>query len=100
MASALPGFIQKQGDYLKVLLLGLLLANVGVGCPNPVFYVLLAYVIGTYICGCGSVHYYWPIQRLVRRKRIPRKLESDTHDIIGRQDSRGGNFKHGKKHNP
>ncbi len=47
MASALPGFIQKKGDYLKVFLLGLLLANVGVGCPNPVFYVLLAYVIGT-----------------------------------------------------
>lgn len=45
--TAMPSFIQKQGDYLKVFLLGLLLANVGVGCPNPVFYVLLAYVIGT-----------------------------------------------------
>lgn len=42
-----PDAIQKQGDYLKVFLLGLLLANVGVGCPNPVFYVLLAYVVGT-----------------------------------------------------
>lgn len=42
-----PDVIQRQGDYLKVFLLGLLLANVGVGCPNPVFYVLLAYVIGT-----------------------------------------------------
>ncbi|MBE0521874.1 MAG: cytochrome C biogenesis protein [Candidatus Methanoperedenaceae archaeon] len=45
--TALPGFIQRQGDYIKVFLLGLLLANVGVGCPNPAFYVLLAYVIGT-----------------------------------------------------
>ncbi len=45
--SALPGFIQKQGDYVKVFLLGLLLANVGIGCPNPAFYVLLTYVIGT-----------------------------------------------------
>lgn len=45
--TALPAFIQRQGDYLKVFLLGLLLANVGVGCPNPAFYVLLAYIIGT-----------------------------------------------------
>ncbi len=45
--TALPTFIQRQGDYLKVFLLGLLLANVGVGCPNPAFYVLLAYIIGT-----------------------------------------------------
>lgn len=47
LSTALPNFIQKRGDYLKVFLLGLLLANVGVGCPNPVFYVLLAYIIGT-----------------------------------------------------
>ena len=45
--TAMPGFIQKQGDYFKVFLLGLLLANIGVGCPNPAFYVLLTYVIGT-----------------------------------------------------
>ena len=45
--TAMPGFIQNQGDYLKVFLLGLLLANIGVGCPNPAFYVLLTYVIGT-----------------------------------------------------
>ena len=36
-----PDFIQKQGDYLKVFLLGLFLGNAGVGCPNPLFYVLL-----------------------------------------------------------
>ena len=43
----LPKFIEKKRDYTKVFLLGLVLANVGVGCPNPVFYVLLSYVIGT-----------------------------------------------------
>ncbi len=43
----LPKFLEKKGDYAKVFLLGLVLANVGVGCPNPAFYVLLAYVIGS-----------------------------------------------------
>ncbi|MBI4154660.1 cytochrome C biogenesis protein [Candidatus Woesearchaeota archaeon] len=46
-AGPLPKFIEKKGDYLKTFFLGLILANVGVGCPNPAFYVLLAYVIGT-----------------------------------------------------
>ena len=32
-----PGFIQRQSDYLKALLLGLFLGNIGVGCPNPLF---------------------------------------------------------------
>lgn len=32
-----PGFIQRQGDFLKPFLLGLFLGNVGVGCPNPLF---------------------------------------------------------------
>src|SRR3989344_5831073 len=32
-----PGFIQKQSDYLKAMLLGLFLGNIGVGCPNPLF---------------------------------------------------------------
>lgn len=43
----LPSFVNKLGSYPKVFTMGLILANVGVGCPNPVFYVLLAYVIGT-----------------------------------------------------
>jgi len=38
---AYPEFIQKQGDYLKAFFLGLFLGNAGVGCPNPLFYVLL-----------------------------------------------------------
>ncbi len=34
-SGAAPAFIQKQNDYLKALLLGLFLGNVGVGCPHP-----------------------------------------------------------------
>ncbi|OGH13837.1 MAG: hypothetical protein A2687_04725 [Candidatus Levybacteria bacterium RIFCSPHIGHO2_01_FULL_38_26] len=34
---AVPGFITKQKDLSKALLLGLFLGNVGVGCPNPLF---------------------------------------------------------------
>lgn len=36
-----PEFITNQGDYLKAFFLGLFLGNAGVGCPNPLFYVLL-----------------------------------------------------------
>jgi len=57
---AYPEFIQKQGDYLKALFLGLFLGNAGVGCPNPLFYVLLGdiAVIGSVANGwwLGFVH--------------------------------------------
>ncbi len=43
----LPKFLEGKEDYTRVFLLGLVLANVGVGCPNPAFYVLLAYVISS-----------------------------------------------------
>ena len=36
-----PKFIEKRKDYTKALFLGLFLGNAGVGCPNPLFYVLL-----------------------------------------------------------
>ncbi|MDP3735209.1 MAG: multicopper oxidase domain-containing protein [bacterium] len=42
-----PDFIQRQKDYVKTFLLGLLLGNAGVGCPNPAFYVLLGYIATT-----------------------------------------------------
>ncbi|MDP3770557.1 MAG: cytochrome c biogenesis CcdA family protein [bacterium] len=42
-----PGFIQRQKDYMKTFLLGLLLGNAGVGCPNPAFYLLLGYIATT-----------------------------------------------------
>ena len=58
--SGTPRFIQGRGDYAKSLLMGLLLGNAGVGCPNPLFYWLLVYVAGTGSAeigaGLGAVH--------------------------------------------
>lgn len=39
--SKIPGFIQRQPDYFKAFFLGLFLGNAGVGCPNPVTYLIL-----------------------------------------------------------
>ena len=36
-----PKFIEKRKDYAQSFLLGMFLGNAGVGCPNPLFYVLL-----------------------------------------------------------
>ena len=36
--------VQKHSQYVKSFLMGLLLGNAGVGCPNPAFYVLLAVI--------------------------------------------------------
>lgn len=44
--SRTPQFIQKRGDYTKSFLMGVLLGNAGVGCPNPMFYWLLIYIAG------------------------------------------------------
>lgn len=43
-SGSVPRVIQEQGDYLKVFLMGLFLGNAGVGCPNPAFYVMMAYL--------------------------------------------------------
>ncbi|MBI2591443.1 MAG: hypothetical protein HYW34_02090 [Candidatus Brennerbacteria bacterium] len=51
---AVPSFIQKQQDYLKALLLGLFLGNVGVGCPHPATPVIL-----TRIAVSEDVFYGW-----------------------------------------
>ncbi|MBI4447764.1 sulfite exporter TauE/SafE family protein [Candidatus Woesearchaeota archaeon] len=45
--AGMPRFIEKQGDYLKVFFLGLLLGNAGVGCPNPITYVVLTFAATT-----------------------------------------------------
>jgi cytochrome c-type biogenesis protein len=45
--SGTPRFIQNRGDYTKSFLMGALLGNAGVGCPNPLFYWLLIYVANT-----------------------------------------------------
>jgi cytochrome c-type biogenesis protein len=42
-----PKWIEERSDYLKVFFLGLFLGNAGVGCPNPITYVLLIYIAGT-----------------------------------------------------
>ena len=36
-----PAFIERRKDYAKAFFLGLFLGNAGVGCPNPLFYLLL-----------------------------------------------------------
>jgi cytochrome c-type biogenesis protein len=43
-SGSFPKFIQDRKDAMKGLLLGLLLGNVGLGCPNPAFYVLLSHI--------------------------------------------------------
>ncbi len=45
--SGTPKFIQNRKDYSKSFLMGILLGNAGVGCPNPLFYWLLIYIAGT-----------------------------------------------------
>lgn len=56
----IPRTIQQRGDYAKALFMGLLLGNMGVGCPNPAFYVLLSYIAasGSVVVGAslGLVH--------------------------------------------
>ena len=55
-SGAAPAFIQKQGDYLKALLLGLFLGNIGVGCPHPATPVIL-----TRIAASGDAFYGWSL---------------------------------------
>ncbi len=44
----LPGFISgPMTEYSNAFLMGILLGNAGIGCPNPAFYVLLTYIAGT-----------------------------------------------------
>ena len=45
--TGMPKFMQNRGDYAKSFLMGLLLGNAGVGCPNPMFYWLLVHVAST-----------------------------------------------------
>lgn len=55
LATIMPQSLQKRGDYVKSFSLGLLLGNAGIGCPNPLFYVLLLYIAGTADIGTGVV---------------------------------------------
>lgn len=51
----MPRSLQQKGDYTKSLFLGLLLGNAGIGCPNPLFYMLLLYIAGTADVGSGAL---------------------------------------------
>lgn len=53
---AFPGAIERRGDYSKAFVMGLLLGNAGIGCPNPAFYVLLTYIAGTGSVGTGLAY--------------------------------------------
>lgn len=55
-AGPLPGVIDRHGDYLKAFGMGLLLGNAGIGCPNPAFYVMLAYIAGTGSLETGAIY--------------------------------------------
>lgn len=55
MANIMPRSLQQKGDYTKSLFLGLLLGNAGIGCPNPLFYVLLLYIAGTADVSSGAL---------------------------------------------
>jgi len=62
--SRVPAFIQRQPDYWKSLFLGLFLGNAGVGCPNPVTYLILTVAAGTGSVALGA--WYMAINGLGR----------------------------------
>ncbi|WP_299291520.1 cytochrome c biogenesis CcdA family protein [Nitrosopumilus sp.] len=45
--SGTPGFMKNRGDLSKTYLMGVLVGNAGVGCTNPLFYLMLFYIMGT-----------------------------------------------------
>lgn len=51
---AAPAVIERRGDYLKALFLGLFLGNVGIGCPSPATYILLSRIAVS-----GDIFYGW-----------------------------------------
>ncbi len=55
-AGAAPAIIQKQKDYVKALLLGLFLGNIGVGCPHPA-----TPLIFLEIARSGNIFYGWSL---------------------------------------
>lgn len=55
LGNIMPQSLQHQGDYVRSFFLGLLLGNAGVGCPNPLFYVLLLYIAGTANPATGAI---------------------------------------------
>ena len=58
--TGMPKFMQGRGELARSFLMGVLLGNAGVGCPNPMFYWLLVHVatVGSVELGAslGVVH--------------------------------------------
>ncbi|NOZ64421.1 MAG: sulfite exporter TauE/SafE family protein, partial [Caldiserica bacterium] len=54
--SRTPAFIQRQSDYLKTFFLGLFLGNAGVGCPNPITYLILIAAAGSGSLSTGAFY--------------------------------------------
>ncbi|OGD24287.1 hypothetical protein A2Z10_02690 [Candidatus Azambacteria bacterium RBG_16_47_10] len=52
--SKVPSFIQRQPDYFKSLFLGFFLGNAGIGCPNPITYLILTAAAGTGSMAVGA----------------------------------------------
>lgn len=80
---ATPQFIQKQGDYLKSLFMGLFLGNAGIACPNPATYVIL-----TFIAGSGNVAYGAVLQAVNGLGRFLPLLAITILAIVGVNASR------------
>lgn len=51
-----PAFIQRQPDYFKSFFMGLFLGNAGVGCPNPVTYLILTAAAGSGSVATGALY--------------------------------------------
>lgn len=47
LSVTLPSWIERRKEYAKSFFMGVFLGNAGIGCPNPAFYVLLAYIATT-----------------------------------------------------
>jgi len=52
--SGTPKFLLGRGEYAKAGLMGLLVGNAGVGCTNPLFYIMLIYIMSTGIPEIGA----------------------------------------------
>src|SRR3989338_1870914 len=86
--SKVPAFIQRQPDYFKSLFLGFFLGNAGIGCPNPITYLILTAAAGTGSVALGA--WYMAVNGLGRALPL---LFLSVLGIIG-INAAGGILKH------
>lgn len=86
--SKVPAFIQRQPDYFKSLFLGFFLGNAGIGCPNPITYLILMAAAGTGSVALGA--WYMAVNGLGRALPL---LFLAVLGIIG-VNAAGGILKH------